>query len=63
MKERVSVSLEKELLKTIDYLIEKKFEGIASRSSVIEYYLKKGMEGDVRKIREEEASKGARFLR
>jgi len=63
MKKRLSICLEKNLIKTIDYLIEKRYGGMPSRSSIIEYYLKKGMEDDIRKLQEEEISKRGRVLR
>jgi len=62
MKKRLSICLEEDLIKTLDFLKEKRYGGMPSRSSIIEYYLKKGMEDDVRKFREEEASKRARLL-
>jgi len=40
MKERISVSLDKELLKMVDYLLEKKYDRLANRSAIIEYYLR-----------------------
>ena len=40
-KERLTICLEKDLIKMIDYLIEKKYDNLANRSSLIEYYLRK----------------------
>ena len=62
MKKRLSISLEEDLIKTIDYLISKRYEGLPSRSSIIEHYLKKGIEDDVRKLREEEIGGRGRVL-
>lgn len=63
MKKRLSICLEEDLIKTLDHLIEGKYGGMPSRSSIIEYYLKKGMEDDLRRLQEEEASKRPRVLR
>ena len=55
MKQRVSISLEEELIKKIDYLLEKKYDGLASRSAIIEHYLRKpkSLVEDHRKLYEE----------
>jgi len=63
MKKKISISLDESLLKQVRFVREKKFGGLASLSSVIEYYLRKGIEDDYRKLRrEEELAKRGRLL-
>ena len=49
-KERVTVCIDKEILKMIDHIIEKKYNNLVSRSSLIDYYLKKSVAEDYQKI-------------
>ena len=53
MKERLSICLEKDLIKKIDYLVEHKYDGLASRSAIIEQYLRKPVIEDYRQIRQQ----------
>ena len=64
MKKRLSICLEEDLIKTIDYLIDKKYDGLPSRSGLIERYLRepKSIIEDAMKLREEEASRRGRVL-
>ena len=39
-KQRISVSLDQDLIKKIDYLLENKYDGLPSRSAIIERYLR-----------------------
>ena len=57
MKRRLSISLEEDLLKQIDYLLENKYDGLASRSSLIERYLRepKSIVEDFVKFHQEKA--------
>jgi len=54
MKQRISVSLDKELLKMVDFLLEKKYDDLANRSALIEYYLRnpRSLVEDYMKFRE-----------
>jgi len=51
--DRITVTIDRDLLKEIDGIVKKHSHMGASRSSVMEYYLKKGVADD-RKLREEE---------
>ena len=55
MKQRLSICLEKDLIKKIDYLLENKYDGLPSRSAIIEHYLRqpKSVVEDHRKLREQ----------
>ena len=55
MKQRLSICLEKDLIKIIDYLLEKKYDGLPSRSAIIEHYLRepKSVIEDYRHVREQ----------
>jgi len=55
MKQRLSICLEKDLIKKIDYLLKNKYDGLASRSALIEHYLTepKSILEDYSKVREE----------
>lgn len=44
VKVQVTVTIDRDVLKKVDELVEIRFLGVASRSAVIEYYLKKGLE-------------------
>ena len=55
MKRRLSICLEKDLIKKIDYLLRIKYDGLASRSALIEHYLTmpKSILEEYSKVREE----------
>lgn len=44
VKAHVSITIDRDLLKKVDDLVKVRFLGVTSRSAVIEYYLKKGLE-------------------
>ena len=62
VKDRVTLTIDRDLLKAIEHLREKRFAGVGSRSAIIEYYLRKGIEDDLRKIREEEIKSYGRVI-
>ena len=62
VKDKVTVSIDRALLKQIDTIVKRHSHMGSSRSAVMEYYLKKGIAEDVRKLREEETSRKARVL-
>ena len=55
MKKRLSICLEEDLIKKIDYLLEKKYDNLASRSAIIGHYLTKpkSLIEDYEKLRQE----------
>ena len=67
MKKRLSICLEENLIKKIDYLckrIKRNHGGSPSRSSIIEHYLRepKSIVEVVRKLRAEDSRRKARVL-
>jgi len=63
VKDKVTVSIDRALLKEIDAIVERHSHMGSSRSAVMEYYLKKGIAEDRRKLQEEEIGRSARVLR
>jgi len=64
-KVRISISIDKEILGYLDYIIEKKFNGIKGvRSALIEYYLKypKSVVNDFKALKEEELRNRGRVI-
>jgi len=57
LKKRLSICLEKDLIEKINYIRDKKYKGLASLSSLIEYYLRSAVEEEFQRIKDEEARK------
>jgi len=51
MKQRLSICLEKELVKALDFIAKEKFNGLISRSKLIEYYLTENVMEEYKKLR------------
>jgi len=60
LKRQVSICLDEEVVRALEYVLEKKYGGLASRSAVIECYVRKGLEEDLRMLEE---PRKARVLR
>jgi len=57
MKQRISICLEKKLIEAIDYLKKNKYDGLPSRSSIIENYLRERVFQDVSQLKRDKDSK------
>jgi len=57
LKKRLSICLEEDLIEKINYIRDKKYKGLASLSSLIEYYLRSAVEEEFQRIKDEEARK------
>jgi len=53
MKRRLSICLDEKLIQVLDFIAEKKYNGLISRSKLIEYYLRKPVMEDYKTIKEE----------
>jgi len=62
MKKRLSICLDDKLIKLLDYIREKKYENLISRSRLIEFFLREPVLEMAKKIQEEESSRRGRVL-